>query len=98
MATYFIPPFLSFQEQAEKEALKREQEEQKQREELEEFQKKMKGKRRKPRVRRTEELEPTFLQRYRWLMLSTAGAVVLAVFVYWLLGNWWGIPRMNLMA
>lgn len=75
------------QEAAEKEAAKREEEEQKLKDELEEYQKKLRGRKRKPRRQRTEEVEPTFFENYRWLMLGSSITVVAAILVYWLFFN-----------
>ena len=61
------------------------EEEQKQKAELEKYERKMKGRSRKPRKQQEVVEDQMFLQKYKtWLILS-AGVVVLAVFVYYVM-------------
>ena len=84
MLIYWFAVFL-LQDLEGKELAAKKQEEQRQREELEEFERKMKGRKRKPRKQRHEEHEPTFVERYRTVMIASVVVLFLSVVLYYLI-------------
>ena len=82
---YFI---WCFQEKAQLEKSRLEEEARRQQEELEDFERKMKGiRKRKPRRQCTEDDSPTFFQKYRTLIVVPVFVAFIAGFVYWLLSK-----------
>ena len=76
--------FWSFpQEQEERDRLRKE-EEKRQQEELADFERKIKGRKRKPRKQRQIEEEPSFMEKYRKMMIGAGIVLAIAVVMYYL--------------
>ena len=73
------------QEQEEKERVRKEEEERRMQEELAEFERKIKGRKRKPRKQRQIEEEPSFIEKYRKMMIGAGIVLAIAIIMYYLL-------------
>lgn len=75
-----------YQKEEEENRKKEEEEAKKQQAELEEYERKMKGRKRKPRKQHEAVVEESFFSKYRTVIILSASVMVLAVFLFYILG------------